>query len=120
MKKCKNSLIYLLFLGFISFQPDSVLADNSDKNVNIKFVYEKIEEIVDIGKLSAPEIIQLKKEMKEDGCEPIYSDSDYNYIYKVRKTVVSTEEELIETCNVEYLSIGEFIERSDIISVHME
>lgn len=30
------------------------------------------------------------------------------------------KQELIETCNVEYLSIGEFIERSDIISVHME
>ena len=97
MKKYSTlKIISFLILGFISFPPNSVFADKTDKNVNITFVYEKIEDIIEIGKLSGKEIWQIKEDIEDEGCDYVYSRSNPDYLYKIRKTKVSSEQELIE------------------------
>ena len=96
-----NSIFILnvLLFSLLSFNLDAVFAQK-EKNVEITFVYEKIEEIINKNDYSIPEFVELKKQMREDGFEVKYSESNPNYIYKIKKTKVSSEKELLEAMGV--------------------
>ncbi len=95
MKKHNRLLIiYFLLFGLLSFQSDLVLAQE-EKKVYITFIYEKIEEIIDVRGKTDEEIEQIESEIASESCIP-YESKSKDYVYKLKPSIITSEKELLE------------------------